>query len=466
MFGRIIPKTLWCFWWAQLPHDAEPLVNILNTRHQRPRVFFGWWMVSLSGIVHSINASAFNKGYAVFLLPVSEGLGVSRFSISLVFSLSRSEGGPVSPIAGWLIDRFGPKPILMLGTAMTGTGFLLLSQTQSILTFGLVYLAVITIGSDLAFSNSLSALINNWFNRRRALAMSSYHAISSFGPAILVPLMAILIASKGWSTAAMVAGITILAVALPLSFLVRNTPESAGLLPDGDSAGLSPGRPWPERKGQNPKTEPYYEETQSADYGIREALHTRAYWLLLMGSVLRLTAKAGVMIHIIPILVWKGSDERTAAFILGFLLFLMVPLSLFFGWLADTIPKNVVLVMTAVAGTTSIFLLAYPFGSFWIVYLFVLLFAIAETSGSNNWVTFGDYFGRKAYGRLRGFTQLASSPGVFLAPVFAGWWYDRVESYTLPLWIFTTIFGLGALSFALMRKPNRVQLATEEAKAK
>ena len=171
------------------------------------------------------------------------------------------------------------------------------------------------------------------------------------------------------------------------------------------------------------------------------------------------------MLHIIPILVWKGTDERTAAFILGFLLFLMVPLSLFFGWLADTIPKNAVLVMTAVAGATSIFLLAYPFGSFWIVYLFVLLFAIAETSGSNNWVTFGDYFGRQAYGRLRGFTQLASSPGVFLAPVFAGWWYDRAESYTLPLWIFTTFFVLGALSFALMRKPNRVQLPTEGAPA-
>ena len=140
-------------------------------------------MVGLAGIAHSINASAFNKGYVVFLLPVVEGLGVSRASISLVFALSRSEGGPISPLAGWVIDRFGPRPIFFAGALLSGVGFILLSRTQNIWTFGLVYLALITLGSDLAFSNSLSALVNNLFIRRRALAMSSYHALSSLGPA-------------------------------------------------------------------------------------------------------------------------------------------------------------------------------------------------------------------------------------------------------------------------------------------
>jgi OFA family oxalate/formate antiporter-like MFS transporter len=427
-------------------------VNLLPLIHQRPRIFFGWWIVSLAGFLHSINSSAYNKGYVVFLLPVSEGLGVSRAAISLVFSMSKSEGGPVSPIAGWLIDRFGPRPVLFVGTLLSGTGFLLLSQTNNIWTFGLVYLAMITIGSDLAFSNSLSALVNNWFHRRRALAMSSYHAASSLGPAILVPLLALLIVYQGWRTGAMVAGFTILVVALPLTFLVRSTPESVGLLPDGVMAMPPSGR-----QNRNPKQKTLAQKADFTDFNMAEAFHTSSYWLLLMGSLLRLTAKAGVMLHIIPILVWKGNEEQTAALIFGFLLFLTVPLSLFFGWLADTLPKNWVLSITAVSGTTAFFLLASPLSSIWIIYLFVLLFAIAETSGSNNWATIGDYFGRKAYGRLRGLTQLASSPGVFLAPVFAGWWYDRVESYTLPLWVFTIFFALGALSFALMRKPKLVQ---------
>jgi MFS family permease len=156
-------------------------------------------------------------------------------------------------------------------------------------------------------------------------------------------------------------------------------------------------------------------------------------------------------------------DAQTGAFIFGALLFLTVPLSLLFGWLADKLAKNFVLFISAVSGTVSFFLLAISSTSIWIIYLFVFLFAIAETSGSNNWATFGDYFGRKAYGRLRGITQLASSPGVLLAPVFAGWWFDRTASYTFPLWVFTICFGLGALSFAILRKPKMIKRFDEAA---
>ena len=74
-----------------------------------------------------------------------------------------------------------------------------------------------------------------------------------------------------------------------------------------------------------------------------------------------------------------------------------------------------------------------------------------------HWATFGDYFGRKTYGRLRGIAHFVAAPGAFVAPVFAGWWYDKMEDYALPLWIFTIFFGLGALSFGLMRKPKKVR---------
>jgi OFA family oxalate/formate antiporter-like MFS transporter len=433
-------------------------LNLGSMIPQRPRIFFGWWIVSLAGLVQSISSSAYNKGSVVFFLPVSESLGVSRASMSLVFALSKSEGGPIGPVAGWLIDRFGPKPLIFAGTIMAGTGFLLLAQAHSIWTFGLVYLAMITMGSDLAFSNGLSALINNWFHRRRALAMSSYLAISFLAPALLVPLLALLIASQGWRTAATVAGFTILGVALPLSLLVRNTPESKGLLPDGGPAELSS-----RGRRRNPEKRTSVIAGPPADYSLGEAVHTPSYWFLLVGTVLRLTAKAGLMQHIIPIMMSKGIEEQTAAFIFGLLLFVTVPFTLLFGWLADTLPKNLVLCVTAISGTAAFCLLASPLSSIWIVYLFVLLFAIAETSGSNNWATFGDYFGRKAYGRLKGITQLACSPGNLLAPYFAGLWWDRMQSYTLPLWVFTVFFGLGALSFGLMRRPKGAQRPMEKA---
>ena len=427
-------------------------MNLVNITRYRPRIFLGWWMVAVAGFMSSINNTAHQKGATVFLLPVSEGLNVSRASISLVYSLSRSEGGPVGPIAGWLIDRVGPKSVLFVGTIITGLGFLLLAHTNNIWSFGLVYLAMITIGSDVAFQNGLSALVNNWFIRRRGLAMSSYQAIHSLGPALLIPLLGLLIALEGWRTASTVAGATILGVVLPLSFLVRNTPEGSGLLPDGRYA-----EPPSAAQDQGSEVEIQANEVRAADFDLVEAIHTPAYWILMSGTWLRITAKSGVILHIIPILVWKGMEEQSAAYIFGVLLFLMVPIHVVAGWLADIFPKNLVLSIAAVSGTAAYFLLASPWTSLWIIYLFVVLLAISETSGSINWATIGDYFGRKAFGRLRGIIQFAAAPGIFLAPVFAGWWYDREESYALPLWVFTIILAVGALSFGLMRKPRKVQ---------
>ena len=338
-------------------------MNLSSLTRRRPRIFFGWWTVALAGFIHSINSSAFNKGFVVFLLPVSQGLNVSLAQVTVVFSLSRSEGGPIGPIAGWLIDRFGTKPILFIGTVMSGAGFLLLARTDDIWTFGLVYLALITVGSDLAFSNSLSALINHWFHRRRALAMSSYHSISSLAPSLLVFPLALLIASEGWRTASMVAGLTILGIALPVCFLIRSTPESLGMLPDGDAVGpsFSVLSNTSEKRRLSSNVPPN-------DYGIGEAFHTVSYWLLLAGSVLRLTAKAGVMLPFISIMVWKGIDARTGAGIFSILLFLGVPLSLVFGWLADKFPKNLVLFASAISGTTAFFLLAAPLNSIWVIF--------------------------------------------------------------------------------------------------
>ena len=404
-----------------------------------------WRIVAISGLAHGINSSGYNKGYVVFILPVIESLGVSRATISFIFALSRSEGGPIGPLAGWCVDKFGPKYMFLIGAVLSGTGFIALSMTNSLWTFGLVYLTLITIGSDLAFSNALSALVNNWFIRKRALAMSTYHAISSSAPALLVPLLALLIGIQGWQTASLIVGIMILAINIPIFFLITDRPETLGFLPDGgmtDSPSTTLDKPEQVR------------ETDPRDFALIQALKTSSFWLMLSGSCLRLTAKAGVILHIIPIFVWKGMDEQTSAVIFGFLLLLMVPLSIIFGWIADIVPKNWVLCVTSGSGTLSFLLLAIGGNEAWYIYGFVFLFAIAETSGSNNWAAIGDYYGRTSYGRLRGITQFVSSPGVFLAPVFAGWCYDRVESYSAPLWVFTGFFALAALCFALMRKPG------------
>jgi hypothetical protein len=107
----------------------------------------------------------------------------------------------------------------------------------------------------------------------------------------------------------------------------------------------------------------------------------------------------------------------------------------------------------SLAGTASFALLASPWHGMGVLLAFVVLFAMCDASAPTNWAVVGEYFGRKTFSRLRGYIQFANFPGVLCAPVFVGWWYDHHHSYAFPLWIYTGVSLVGALTFAVLKPP-------------
>src|SRR5215471_13040953 len=200
----------------------------------RKQLFYGWWMVWLGGFLSSLNKTAVNKGFPVFVAPVRDGFGASNAAVAFIFSLARAQSGPTGLLAGWFIDRFGPRLAVVVGALLSGGGFLALGYTTSLWAFAVLYLLVVTTGANLGFSYALAALINNWFYRRKAFAMSAFQAVDSFVPAVLVGGVALAIAAWGWQTTAQVIGLVLLGVMLPLSCLITETPERLGLTMDGD----------------------------------------------------------------------------------------------------------------------------------------------------------------------------------------------------------------------------------------
>src|SRR6266542_3400523 len=191
----------------------------------RPSPFYGWWMVWLGGFLSSLIKTAINKGFPVFVAPVREGFGASNAAVALIFSLARAQSGPTGLLAGWFIDRCGPRRAVLLGALMSGGGFLALGYTTRLWAFGVLYLLVVTVGTDLGFSYALSAVINNWFYRRKAFAMSAFQAIDSVLPAGLVGVIALAIAAWGWQTTAKVMGLVLLVISLPLAACITEAPE-------------------------------------------------------------------------------------------------------------------------------------------------------------------------------------------------------------------------------------------------
>src|SRR5919197_166514 len=420
----------------------------------RPRLFYGWWMVWLGGFLSSLNKTAVNKGFPVFVAPVRDGFGASNAAVGFIFSLARAQSGPAGPLAGWFIDRFGPRRALFVGALMSGGGFLALGYTTRLWVFGVLYLLVVTVGTDLGFSYALSAVINNWFYRRKALAMSAFQAIDSVVPAGLVGVIALAIATWGWQPTAKVMGLVLLVVLLPLAACITEAPEQRGLTMDGDPPGGVPHSPHPTAARRSRWAAPVWRPPE--EYSVSQALRSWAFWNLTGGTALRLLAKTGATVHIIPILASKGVSEQTAAFLLGAQLFLTVPLYLLLGWAADRFPKPPVLMGASLAGTAAFALLASPWQGRGLLLAYVVLFALCDASAPTNWAVVGEYFGRQMFSRLRGYIQFATFPGALGAPVWLGWWYDHHHSYTVPLWLYTGVSLVGALTFAVLKRPPSI----------
>src|SRR5215831_1380604 len=213
------------------------------------RFFYGWWIVAIGCVLDAVKGGTYNTGFTLYFLPVLTEMRLSRAATSLPLSLAKLESALGGPIAGYLIDRFDIRTILIIGTLLSGLGFVLLSYTHSYLLFVLVFVGPLATGFQLGFNPASLAAVNHWFRRKRGLAMSVVQTGQSIGGVVIFPLVALAVLKLGWRAAALLSGLVVLLL-LPLCVLVRRSPESMGLLPDGERAAASD-------PGVAPRAEPH-----------------------------------------------------------------------------------------------------------------------------------------------------------------------------------------------------------------
>ncbi len=350
----------------------------------------------------------------------------------------------MGPITGWLIDRFGVRPLMIIGTIIVGVGYIALSRTSTYLAFLLVYLLVISVGASTSFMQATTAALNMWFVRRRGIALAVNSAAFRLGSAGLVPLLSIVILNYGWERASMWIGLLMIAFIAPLALVFRKSPESVGLRPDGDPPAWT--------RSLDARTTVSSEEEQ--DWGVREAVRSRAFWVLAAGTVLRMSVHGAIFVHLIAILVWKGEEQQTAANLIGLLALTAVPLILFAGWLSDRTSRQVVLAMMYVSSALSLFLLNLVQGT-WPVFGALLLFAGTEAGSALNWALVGDMFGRRRFATIRGLLAPMYNAALLVTPVLTGWVFDRTGSYELVLIVGGALMlGAAAVFLTLKHTPT------------
>ena len=363
-------------------------------------------------------------------------------------ALSRVQSGVLGPFGGWLIDRFGPRRLMIGGAALLAVGYLLLPHVDSIVAFYLVFVLCLSIGADFGFGSPPGAAVANWFRRKRGLAIGIYISGTGFG-ALLVPAIAWLVHYFGWRGAASLLAFVALGLGLPLASLMRHRPEPYGLRPDGD----------PEEK-QTAAAIQDSRRRPEANFSVREALKTRAFWLMSASFGLRGFVAASIGVHLIPAFDEKGYNATQAGAFLAIIGLLSVLGRLTVGWLGDRFDHRYLGALTS--ATLAAAALLFPFAhAFWALATFAVLYGASDGGlVSNMLVMRADYYGSRNYATIGGIMSPVVVLGSIVGPLLTGYIFDVTESYVLAFYVFSAMTAAAAVCILLAKRPEQKQMST------
>ena len=415
--------------------------------------YYGWWVLAATFTLAAFSAGIFGHSNGVFFGPIKKDLGLNNTQTSLLFSLTRAEGSITGPIFGRLVDRFGARPMILAGGLTASAGFIILHWIHSYWPFVLILVGIVATGKSSGLGHTLLSAVNRWFIGRRSLAISIQMTGFSLGGAAVLPFIVLGVHSIGWRDVMLYSGIFMAIIVIPLAMFVRHSPERMGIEPEG----MHLVRRREAIIGLTQTTSPI-----SLDFTVSEALRTRTFWVMLAASVIRISIWGAISVHAVQIIQWKGIDEQAAGFMFSLMFLLSIPMTLSAGLLGMRFPPQPLLAMgTAGIGLGMLALVLLDGQP--AVYIFVVLMAIGEGTGSLNWVALGDFFGRRSFATLFGIMSACFNIGLLGTPIYAGWIRDtHNESYSLVLLTFAPLYGICALLFLLMRKPPTPVLSTGE----
>jgi MFS family permease len=377
------------------------------------RVFYGWWIVAAAGGIQYLASLLLMQSYGAYAVLLEDEFGWSKTVLAGAFAMTRVESGILGPLQGWLADRFGPRMILRVGTVLFGAGFLMFSQVTTLVGFYVTFL-IIALGASLGGFATLMVSLVNWFDRHRSKAV----AISQTGFALggfSVPLVVLLLQSYGWRNTALISGVIVMVVGLPLAQVVRHRPADVGAEPDG---------------GAPPSPEARAASIGFRDFTAREAMRTRAFWLVSAGHGLALLTVSAVMVHLaLHLTEGLGYSLAAAGGVVAMMTVFQLIGQLSGGYLGDRLDKRVICAACMLAHSAGLLLVTFA-TSWWMVLGFTALHGLAWGTRAPLMVAIrADYFGPSSFGTIMGFSSLVAMLGMSSGPLVAGYLADTSGNY-------------------------------------
>ena len=402
---------------------------------KRPPIFYGWYMVAASIAANTIFSAAYFQGFGVLIIPIERSFGWDRWVISAAMSLRQLESGIVSPIVGFLLDRFSSRKLIFWSAVISGAGFIGLGATTGIVAFFL-FIVVISLGaSGVSHAVTWPVIISRWFRRKRGLAMGLAVTGPIFGSPIVI-LNAQIVEAHGWRAILIGYGVVILVGVTLLSMLVRDRPEPYGLRPDGDP---------PEEDAATER--PIGPSPRRPDGGLtlHAVLRTKEFWLFTSYLTGTFAVNSAFQVHMIPY--FQQDIGLTAAWAAGVMSMVFIVSGvgrIGGGYLLDTMDYRIVLaVVAAMMGFALLYLQVVDVHTVWATLPFVLTFGISFGCLVPMRGTVGSImFGTRAIGGVLGLLQGAPIAAGVIGPLVMGIIFDLNGNYSVAIWGLIVISAL------------------------
>jgi MFS family permease len=383
-----------------------------------------------AGIMHS---------YAVFLLAFIEEFRWSRAETSVAYSVSQLVAGGSSPLVGAMVDRLGPRRLLVLGGVLLFAGLvgsaLISALWQDVLLYGIV----MTIGANCLGLVVFVPLLSRQFVRRRGMAISIVQSANGFGRATSAPLVQFLISTIGWretfwAQAAFIAAAVPLLAALfrrAARYPVASTPVA-----------MSPASAEP--------------PLPASSWTLSDAIRTPHFWLLFAVYLFTGLGSFLVSLHQLAFAVNVGFDKLYAAGVLGLGSFLAIGGTIITGTLSDYIGREWSAILAygiSIIGVVCALLITSPDQHF-LLWLHACFFGLTwGARGPAITAKTADLFPGGRLGTILGVITIGSGIGSAAGSWAAGWIFDVSGSYRVAFMLSIAAYLCGCIAFWALRRP-------------
>jgi MFS family permease len=390
---------------------------------------YRWVIVAAGGLMGCVAIGAMFS-LPVFLQPMSQATGWSRTGISSAMTLGFLAMGFASFGWGALLDRYGPRPVLLTGASLLGLSIALASRASSLLEFQIVYGLFVGVAAGAIFA-PLMATVTGWFDTHRSLAVSLVSAGMGMAPVTVSPFAAFLISSHDWRTSQLIIGIAALILLIPAALLVRAPPAV-----DARSSRGDPSSP-----------------TDAPGMTVSEALRSRPLIILVLTNFCCCATHSGPIFHTVSYALTCGLPIAAAVSIYSVEGLAGLAGRVVFGLLGDRLGAKPVLVagLLVQAFAAGAYFFARELSEFYAV---ATVFGLAYAGVMPLYAVLArENFPMRMMGTIFGATAMAGSLGMAFGPLAGGWIYDAYGAYG---WLYIGSFGvgLGAVLIASTFRPE------------